>query len=82
MLARPSGASFRVGLSLPTDECIADNYFVVFACDVLLACSCHDHVDVWSAAECVVSCCVFVNILFRLWLLVYTQEYQRDSMLP
>jgi hypothetical protein len=34
MLARSSGASFRAGLSAPTDKCV-EQYCVVFACDVL-----------------------------------------------
>jgi hypothetical protein len=32
MLARSIGASFRAGLSMPTDKCV--EYCVVFACDV------------------------------------------------
>jgi hypothetical protein len=34
LLARSSGASFRAGVSVPTDECV-EYYCVLFACDVL-----------------------------------------------
>jgi hypothetical protein len=44
MLARCSGASFRAGMRVPTDEC------VVFACDVLLACACPVRVEFLIAA--------------------------------
>jgi hypothetical protein len=57
MLARSSGASFRAGLSVPSDVCIEKNC-VMFACDVLLACACHVHVDLLSAAvNALAGCC-------------------------
>jgi hypothetical protein len=62
MLARSSGASFRAGLSVRTDEGM-EKYCVVFACDVLLVCTCHVHVDVLSAAvNALAGCCLMRSV--------------------
>jgi hypothetical protein len=65
MLARSSGASFRAGLSVPTDECV-EWYCVVFAC-LCLSCQLHVHklvfcnnvhIEVLSAAvNALAGCC-------------------------
>jgi hypothetical protein len=57
MLARCSGANFRAGMRVPTDECV-ESCCVVFACDVLLACACPVRVEFLIAAvNALAGCC-------------------------
>jgi hypothetical protein len=57
MLARCSGARVRAGMRVPTDECV-EYCFVVFACDVLLACACPVRVEFLIAAvNALAGCC-------------------------